>query len=32
MTPSFIRSVLAGKEFEIVQEGDVGKLENPLWT
>jgi hypothetical protein len=32
MTPSFIRSVLAGEGFEIVQEGDVGKLENPLWT
>lgn len=32
MTPSLIRSVLAGEGFEIVHEGDAGELENPQWT
>jgi hypothetical protein len=32
MTPSFIRSVLAGEGFEIVREDSAGELENPQWT
>jgi hypothetical protein len=32
MTPSFIRSVLAGEGFEVVLEEGAGELENPQWT
>jgi hypothetical protein len=31
MTPSFIRSALAGEGFEIVHEDSAGELENPQW-
>lgn len=31
MTPSFIRSVLAGEGFEIVHDAEGGDLENPEW-
>ena len=31
MTPSFIRSVLAGEGFEIVHEQDGHELQNPQW-
>src|ERR1700684_2760379 len=31
MTPSFLRSALAGEGFEIVHEDDAGDMENPEW-
>jgi hypothetical protein len=32
MTPSLIRSVLAGEGFEVVHEASAGELENPQWN
>src|SRR4029077_5635033 len=31
MTPSFIRSVLAGEGFDVSEEDGAGDLENPEW-